>query len=205
MFPVSRRVYTELQIYLYEKGPEGRQNTGSDGVSKTRKSHGKNVRKWLRKITSTKEVLRHVKEARNLASLSSALAFFGLFTEKVSQNSFFPYTLKSTDSNIPPRKALIFYLGRWMCLKNKQNTFQGTPLTISLLTTHLHVVFKWASLSSSVRHLHSWDMNTDNFHIFCSDKTEPSTSEESIHFISLPRTQNMLFQIILVLKSRIKK
>lgn len=40
-----------------------------------------------------------------------------------------------------------------------------------------------------------------NFHIFCFDKTGPSTSVGSVHFLSLPRTQNMLFQIILFKKN----
>lgn len=69
------------------------------------------VRKWLRKITAINEVLRHVSQARSLASHSSALALFTLFTEKVSQNSSFPYALKSTVSNIQHRKAL--YLVIW--------------------------------------------------------------------------------------------
>lgn len=76
---------------------------------KREKKMAQSVMKWLRKITSTKEVLRHVTEARNLASLSSAQALFSLFTEKVPQNSSFPHVIKSMDSNIQHRKALIFY------------------------------------------------------------------------------------------------
>jgi len=41
---------------------------------KREKKMVQSVRKWLKQITSTKEVLRHITEARNLASLSSALA-----------------------------------------------------------------------------------------------------------------------------------
>lgn len=150
--------------------------------------------KWLRKITSTKEVLRHVTEARNLASLSSAQALFSLFTEKVPQNSSFPHVLKSMDSNIQHRKALIFYSVRWMCLKSEQNTFQHTLLTVSLL-------YNISASLSCVRYLYSWDRNMGNFHIFCFDKTGPSTSVGSVQFLSLLRTQNMLFQIILFKKN----
>lgn len=94
----------------------------------------KRARKWFRKISSIiNEVLTHLTQAKNLARFFSALALFTLFTEKVSQNSSFPYALKSADSNIQHRKASIFYFERLLCLKNEQSTFQCTLLTVSLL------------------------------------------------------------------------
>lgn len=160
-FPVSRRVYTELQIYLYENGPEGRQNAGSDSILQNRKENGKSVRKWLRKINSIKEGTVACYRGKVSGQPFFCTGFFLACLLKKSHRTLCFHMLLKVQIQIF-YLGKHFYLGTWMYLKNEQNTFQCTLLTVSLLYNTSACGFQ-VSLSSSVRNLHSWDTNTDNF------------------------------------------